>query len=277
MKPSLIEGLDLRGSVRSPSPPRRVYMAARYSWRLEMLAAREDPEREGDLVISRWIEGDHQAETAAEQTPSEAPASALAAWTFRAVAGLALDACALRAAELAAAGDLLGHRVHLLVGGQPAGTVPDVPALRPRRAEQPHVERLQLLVEGLEFGDSRSGARDLVGDQVAEAGSLSSDVSTRVGQELADLAQSEAEALGSLDELEASECLRSVQAVAGLRPHGRAQQPGLLVVPQRRGRHPGAPRELPDPNPRCLHVPDGTPSSPLEGQDGITAKQEVER
>jgi hypothetical protein len=160
-------------------------------------------------------------------------ASALAAGTFRAVAGLALDACALRAAELAAARHLFGHRVHLLVGGQPAGTVPDVPALRPWRGEQPYVERLQLLVESLEFGDSRSGARDLVGDHVPEASPLGYDVSTWVGQELADLAQSEAEALGSLDEAERSECLRSVHAVAGLRPQGRAQQPGLIGVPQR--------------------------------------------
>jgi nucleoside 2-deoxyribosyltransferase len=40
----------------------RLYLAARYSRRLELVEHRAELERHGHVVTSRWLEGNHQAE-----------------------------------------------------------------------------------------------------------------------------------------------------------------------------------------------------------------------
>jgi hypothetical protein len=62
MRLPIIDALDLRDSLRPPCRPPRVYLDARYSRRQQMLAVREDLQRAGYLVTSRWIEGAHQAD-----------------------------------------------------------------------------------------------------------------------------------------------------------------------------------------------------------------------
>lgn len=49
----------------------RVYLAARYSRREEMLTVREDLAAADYVVTSRWVNGAHQAESGTEHTPAE--------------------------------------------------------------------------------------------------------------------------------------------------------------------------------------------------------------
>src|SRR5438128_1757972 len=99
-----------------------------------------------------------------------------------------------------------------------------------------------------------------------EAVALGADVSLRAGQELTDLLEGEPKRLGPLDELKSANCVPSVDPVPSLGSGRRPQQAGLLVVAKSRGGNPSQVGQLADSHRRFRHVPDGTPSSELEGQ-----------
>jgi hypothetical protein len=71
MRLPIIDALDLRRAMRGPSRTPRVYLAARYSRRPELLGVRWDLERAGYQVTSRWINGGHQAESTDCPTPDQ--------------------------------------------------------------------------------------------------------------------------------------------------------------------------------------------------------------
>src|SRR5262245_59892531 len=164
----------------------------------------------------------HEMDGRGTPAPGHPPGSAPAAGAISAVAGLTLDAAAVRATELGAAHDFFGHDLHLLFGWQPAGAITDMAVLqyrRPedaRRPEEAHIERLQLLVQGLQLADAPSGVRDLVSDQVPQMVALRADVCGRTGEKLAHLPQGETQSLGAKEELQPPDNLHAVQPIAGV-------------------------------------------------------------
>lgn len=112
----------------------------------------------------------------AELDTTDRQPSSLTAGAVRTVAGFAVRASTARAAQLFATRNLFGHHVHLLFGGQPAGAVSDVPAVRSRRPEQPHVEGPQLPFESCQLRDPLPRLGQL--DQMAQTIALGSDICT---------------------------------------------------------------------------------------------------
>ena len=96
-------------------------------------------------------------------------------------------------------------------------------AVRTGHPQEPHVKRLQFLVEGLQLRNPRPSLSELVSHQVTKTVALSADIRCGAGQELTDLLEGEAESLGTLDELKPANCLRPVLAVAGLGSPRRPQ------------------------------------------------------
>jgi len=192
--------------------------------------------------------------------------SAVAARTLGTVAGLTAGTCALWTAQLSAALNFFGHRLHLLLCGKPASAIAEVPALRSRRPEQAHIERLQFVFQRLQLSDSPSGVRDLVSDQVTKAATLGVYVDIRAAQELMDLMQGQTQPLGPLNELDSTKRLAPIDAIAGLGPLDRLKQADSLVVAQSRGGNACKLRQLPDMHCGVAHGVDPTPSTGLEGQ-----------
>lgn len=189
-----------------------------------------------------------------------------AAGAFRAVARLTLDAATAWAANLAATRDLLGHDLHLLICWQPAGAIADVAALWSRRPEEAHVERLQLLVQGLQLGDAPSGIGDFVSDQVPQLAALRAGIRAGAGEKLSHFLQGEAQSLGSKQELQPPNDLWAVYAVASLGPRGCRNQSFPLVVANGRGGDADELRQLADSHPVLAHNRDATPSTWVQGQ-----------
>jgi hypothetical protein len=202
----------------------------------------------------------------AELDTTDRQRSSLTAGAVRTVARFAVRASTARAAQLSATRNLFGHHVHLLFGGQPAGAVSDVPAVRSRRPEQPHVEGPQLPFESRQLRDPLPRLGQLVRDQMAQTIALGSDICMWAGHEFAYLPHRKAQSLRPLDKLEAVDRRPTVDPVTTPAPVGRLHQPRTFVVAKSRGRNADQARQLADSHLALHHGPDATPSTTLQGQ-----------
>lgn len=193
-------------------------------------------------------------------------ASSLTAGAVRTVARFALRASTARAAQLSATHNLFGHHVHLFFCRQPAGAVPDVPAVRSRRPEQPHVEGPQLPFESRQLRDPLPRLGQLVRDQMAQTIALGSDICVWAGHELAYLPLGEAQSLRALDEPKPVDRRRTVDPVTTPAPVDRLHQSRPFVVAKSRGRNADQARQLADSHLALDHGRDATPSTALQGQ-----------